>query len=482
MPPKKNGKGSGDKSLKKGSMNPEQKNDEELTESDKNFYRAQIRDSEERLERYQHKCDELEVQEKDLYSKINNLEKEKKDIVLYLKRTLAQKEDELTDLAETLSRHQQAQEAERESFELQLSLLRHELQDHKEKLTSENMALAGKLASLEEFSMQREKLMAERRSLKEQLQTQKEEHQAHIYNLEKKAVLDNDRLKKEMLQHVAAVAAEFRWVSDQKMPETTKRAMQENLSVTAQLQQLSDKTKELLKENDDLRAREKQLKIENAITEPLIHEITKKNVANQKVVHQLTEKCKQMQSEVEKCVKLKVEHQELLDNHSAVCTELDALRKKHATDIEVLNQTKAEAKRQRKELEEERTLRKQLKTVLEEATVALKEALREIPKEEDSELKITVRRNQMMQKLLAVLDSAAALGNGPALTEFLPEVTCSHDLKKPSDIKRPCELLQKSTSHLSHFKTGDLGLVPRKTHTTSKIGNLARSAYTYVHQ
>lgn len=91
--------------------------------------------------RYQQKCDELEVQEKDLHSKINNVEKEKKDIVLYLKRTLAQKEDELIDLAETLSRNQQAQEAERESFELQLSLLRHELQENKEKFTSENMAL-----------------------------------------------------------------------------------------------------------------------------------------------------------------------------------------------------------------------------------------------------------------------------------------------------------------------------------------------------
>ncbi|XP_042580687.1 cilia- and flagella-associated protein 157-like [Cyprinus carpio] len=179
------------------------------------------------------------------------------------------------------------------------------------------MALAGKLASLEEFSMQREKLMAERRCLEEQLQKQKEEHQAQIYNLEKKAVLDNDRLKKDMLQHVAAVAAEFQQVSDQKMPETTKRAMQENLS---------DKTKELLKENNDLRAREKQLKIENAITELLLHEITKKNVANQKVAHQLTEKSKQMQSDVEKCAKLKVEQQELLDSHSAICTELDALR------------------------------------------------------------------------------------------------------------------------------------------------------------
>lgn len=91
--------------------------------------------------RYQLKCDELEVKEKDLSSKINNVEKGKKDIVLYLKRTLAQKEDELNDLAETLSRHRRAQEAERESFELQLSMLRHELHENKEKFTSENMTL-----------------------------------------------------------------------------------------------------------------------------------------------------------------------------------------------------------------------------------------------------------------------------------------------------------------------------------------------------
>lgn len=42
----------------------------------------------------------------------------------------------------------------------------------------------------------------------------------------------------------------------------------------------------------------------------------------------------------------------------------------------MLNQTKAEVMRQREELEEENTLRKELKRVLEEAAVALKEALR----------------------------------------------------------------------------------------------------------
>jgi len=54
MPPKKNGKGRGDalSNKKEGNViEPEQKKREELTESDKNFYRAQIRDLEERLER-----------------------------------------------------------------------------------------------------------------------------------------------------------------------------------------------------------------------------------------------------------------------------------------------------------------------------------------------------------------------------------------------------------------------------------------------
>ncbi|XP_056601098.1 cilia- and flagella-associated protein 157 [Triplophysa dalaica] len=481
MPPKKNGKKSDDKSLKKENATSDKKNAEELQESDKTFFRAQIRDLEERLERYQHKCDELEIQAKDLQLKIDTVEKEKKDIVLYLKRRVAKKEDEANDLIETLSKHQQDQDAERDSFELKLSLLRLELQENKDKFTYENMALAGKLASLEEFSLQKETLIAERRALEEQLQKQKEEHQTEIYNLEKKAVLDNDRLKKEMLEHVAAVAAEFRRESDEKMPETTKRALQENLSLTAQLMHLSDKTKELLKESDALKAREKQLKIENETMEPLLHEITRKNVANQKVVQQLTEKCKQMQTELEKYSKLQTEHQELLEDHSTVSTELHVLRQNHATLTEELHQTKADVKIQIKDLEEETRLCGQLKMLLREAAEALKEALREVPENEDSEVQVIMQRNQMVEKLLAVLDTAAAVGEGPSLVDFMP---CGDQPTKSQNIKRAGELhLQKSANHLSHFKTGDLGLVPRKTHSTSsKTRHLSKCVYNNQHK
>lgn len=86
-----------------------------------------------------------------------------------------------------------------------------------------------------------------------------------------------------MQQHVAAVATEFHKASDKKMPETTKRAIQENMIVTTQLKQISEMSKELMAENNALKAREKQLKIELEITGPLLNEMTRKSLANQKV-------------------------------------------------------------------------------------------------------------------------------------------------------------------------------------------------------
>lgn len=62
-------------------------------------------------------------------------------MVLYLKRTLSQKEDELADMLEKLHELQAAKDVEKESFDRQLSVLRSEFQETKDKLTSENMVL-----------------------------------------------------------------------------------------------------------------------------------------------------------------------------------------------------------------------------------------------------------------------------------------------------------------------------------------------------
>ena len=91
------------------------------------------------------------------------------------------------------------------------------------------------------------------------------------------------RLKKEMVNRVNQVASEFRKVSNKQMAETTKRTIRDNVSINAQLDKMSDKTQELIAENDELRAKEKAQKQQIEMLEATEKEIIKKNHSNQKV-------------------------------------------------------------------------------------------------------------------------------------------------------------------------------------------------------
>ena len=130
---------------------------------------------------------------------------------------------------------------------------------------------AGKLASLEEFRVQREELIAKFAALEAQLAAQDRAHNETVYQLERKQVIDKDRLKKEVVVRVNQVAAEFRYrrqfscrlfctslsflkfafffnrkLSNKQMAETTKRTIRENVGLTAQLSKMSEKTVEII--------------------------------------------------------------------------------------------------------------------------------------------------------------------------------------------------------------------------------------------
>lgn len=93
----------------------------------------------------------------------------------------------------------------------------------------------------------------------------------------------NFRLKKEMVNKVNQVASEFRKVSNKQMAETTKRTIRDNVSITAQLDKMSDKTTELIAENDELRKKNKEQRQKIEMLEDNEKEILKKNHSNQKV-------------------------------------------------------------------------------------------------------------------------------------------------------------------------------------------------------
>ena len=86
-----------------------------------------------------------------------------------------------------------------------------------------------------------------------------------------------------MVQRVNTVAAEFRKVSNKQMADTTKRTIRENVSINAQLAKMSDKTMELIQENDMLRVKEKKHHQQIELLEGNEKELARKNISNQKV-------------------------------------------------------------------------------------------------------------------------------------------------------------------------------------------------------
>lgn len=91
--------------------------------------------------RYQRKWDELAIQEKLLRQEFEQLANNKKEIVAFLKRALNQRVDEITDLNKQLQSIQLARELEKDAFEAQLAQVRHEFQETKDQLTTENIIL-----------------------------------------------------------------------------------------------------------------------------------------------------------------------------------------------------------------------------------------------------------------------------------------------------------------------------------------------------
>lgn len=65
-----------------------------------------------------------------------------KEIVAFLKKTLTQRVDEIAELTVQLQNLQVAKDTDKDAFESQLVQLRHEFQETKDQLTSENMLLS----------------------------------------------------------------------------------------------------------------------------------------------------------------------------------------------------------------------------------------------------------------------------------------------------------------------------------------------------
>lgn len=468
MPKKGKGKGKkkgkGDKKKDAGPAPPAKLEEEPLNELSKQFYLIQISDLEERLGRYQVKCDHLQLQNDGLQLKLKQQLDDQEQMITFLKRKSQEQAEQYNDLEDRAQTVQKVKDSEKEKYEQQISQLKEDSQKSLDQLAVENKVLQGQLESLETFRVNREKLEAEMRKKEETIEQQKKEHEEALYRIEKKAVLDKDRTKKEMVTKVNSVAAEFRKVSDLQMAETTKRTIRENVTINQQLTKMSDKTITLIQENEKLREKEKDLRRQLEILEFNEKEMARKHVSSKKVMGMLEERAGSAQAEVSH-LQGTAQHEELLKQE---VMRAQSLAEESSEECKVfrgrVSHLENELAKVKTALSETTYQLEKLKTILGKASKTIQSSLQ--PASDPTEG--PHKRENLLSTLLDILSYAQQ--NPPSTSSSkLQQQQHTQGANTTTSSRSP----PPPPPSVLKYKPGDLGLVPAPAAAREEVQGVA---------
>ena len=106
---------------------------------------------------------------------------------------------------------------------------------------------------MDEYTKSEEKIKEYVAKLENQLIEQKSKHDKEFYDLEKSHLFDKDMLKNEMKKKLNELASEFRHLCYDRMTESTKKLLKENVYLNSKINSLSNSLQNVCQENERLK-------------------------------------------------------------------------------------------------------------------------------------------------------------------------------------------------------------------------------------
>lgn len=126
-------------------------------------------------------------------------------------------------------------------------------------LTSEIKLLTGKLNSMEEFRLQRDDLIAKFDTQEFELKEQAKKHKEILYEMERKVILDKERMRKDVENKLLELSTEFTKTSDLRVAASTQRLLRENIALNNDMDRILVLQARLQKENEDMKKKHKDI-------------------------------------------------------------------------------------------------------------------------------------------------------------------------------------------------------------------------------
>uniref|UniRef100_A0A182LUJ2 CUB domain-containing protein n=1 Tax=Anopheles culicifacies TaxID=139723 RepID=A0A182LUJ2_9DIPT len=202
----------------------------------------------------------IEERNEDLESRLKQIEEDRADVTAYLDRTLQEKVGTIVELEDKLSELSKVRDQENEECRKQINALDGKYKAMHEQLTSEIKLLTGKLNSMEEFRLQRDELMAKFDAQDSELKEQNKRHKSTLYEMERKVILDKDRLRKDVENKLLQLSTEFTKSSEIRVAAHTQRLVRENIALNNEMDRMIYTQERMQKQFTELRKQNTELR------------------------------------------------------------------------------------------------------------------------------------------------------------------------------------------------------------------------------
>ncbi|QDZ19972.1 hypothetical protein HOP50_03g24900 [Chloropicon primus] len=203
-----------------------------------------------RLGATQTRGDELESENKDLHEEVGTQRSKLEDITQYLNKEIKEKETVINELEQKVSNLEQTIENLKSDSKDEIGRLEEEKENEIQELNAKINEYEDQLKNLKEFQERKNALEEELGELKTLVQKERKKHDSRINDLERKAVQDKDKLKKEWQIKLKETRSNMMKLTDDHLKATTKRTIMENQQYYSELAYQSRQTEKLLQKNE----------------------------------------------------------------------------------------------------------------------------------------------------------------------------------------------------------------------------------------
>uniref|UniRef100_A0A182R148 CUB domain-containing protein n=1 Tax=Anopheles farauti TaxID=69004 RepID=A0A182R148_9DIPT len=412
-----------------------------LSAVDRQFYEITINDLNQKLARLRTHNVKIEERNEELESRLKQIEEDRADVTAYLDRTLQEKVGTIVELEDKLSELSKVRDLENEECRKQINALDGKYKAMHEQLTSEIKLLTGKLNSMEEFRLQRDELMAKFDAQDSELKEQNKRHKSTLYEMERKVILDKDRLRKDVENKLLQLSTEFTKSSEIRVAAHTQRLVRENIALNNEMDRMINTQERLQKQFTELRKQNTELRNQADIDIVEKQRLMQTCQERLETIKQLTDQFEAVLHKNGELNAFRLRAGELEDENKATRKDYNQLRQKVRVLEQYVHYINSDRQALRSESEHHRKEFERISDILKTVRYTVRSAFK--GEEDDSDLPYQeIKRKRLIADLLNTLN----------------------ELEMQSRVEQSVETIVASLTEL--YDQGDLGVIPRESMET----------------